>query len=310
MVRVLTVGELLVEIMRPETNCPLSRPGTFKGPFPSGAPGIFIDAVAKLGVSAGIIGSVGNDAFGQCIVDRLVLDGVDTRFIARSPTKTTGMAFVTYNDDGTRDFLFHLKESAAVDIVKPAAFDFVKETEILHVSGTSLSLNDDIRRLCYELVRSVKSRGGRVTFDPNIRPELAGDEQLLSWYGPVLSATDILLPSGDELLWLSKCGTPEEAAKKLHHQGISIIVRKMGEQGCELYLDGAKQLASPGFRVACVDPTGAGDCFAAGVVYGVLQSWSWERTLAFANGLGGLSTTVLGPMEGTPALQIVLDFIQ
>lgn len=308
--RVLTVGELLVEIMRPDRNLPLSEPGTFMGPYPSGAPGIFIDAAAKLGISAGMIGAVGNDAFGQCIIDRLVRDGVDTRYIGRSPDKTTGIAFVTYYDDGSRDFLFHMKDSAAVDIAKPDDFEFAGETEILHISGTSLTIDDSVRELIYEWVRRVKTGGGRVTFDPNIRPELAGDEKLLSWYGPVLAAADILLPSGDELQWLTGSETPEEAAKRLHEQGISTIVRKMGERGCELYLNGAKQLESPGFRVACVDPTGAGDCFAAGVVYGVLHSWDWERTLAFANALGGLSTTVLGPMEGTPTLKTVLDFIQ
>jgi sugar/nucleoside kinase (ribokinase family) len=58
-IQVVSMGELLVEIMRERTDEPLGVKGTFAGPFASGAPAIFIDAVARLGVSSGFIGSVG-----------------------------------------------------------------------------------------------------------------------------------------------------------------------------------------------------------------------------------------------------------
>lgn len=62
-----TVGEALCEIMRVETNIGLDTPALFKGPYPSGAPAIFIDTAAKLGNPSGLIGTVGNDAFGKCM---------------------------------------------------------------------------------------------------------------------------------------------------------------------------------------------------------------------------------------------------
>ena len=49
-----TMGEILVEIMRPRPDMPLSEPGEFLGPYPTGAPAIFIDAVARLGEHTGI----------------------------------------------------------------------------------------------------------------------------------------------------------------------------------------------------------------------------------------------------------------
>jgi len=66
-----TMGEMLVEIMRPKAGMALFAPGEFVGPFPSGAPAIFIDTVARLNHSAGIIGGVGKDDFGKNILDRL-----------------------------------------------------------------------------------------------------------------------------------------------------------------------------------------------------------------------------------------------
>ncbi|WP_201318829.1 sugar kinase [Paenibacillus sp. EPM92] len=309
MEHVYTIGELLVEIMRTETNVPLSEPAMFAGPYPSGAPAIFIDAVAKLGLSCGIIGAVGQDAFGRCLTDRLMKDGIQCAHVYRSDAKTTGMAFVTYSDDGSRDFLFHMNDSAAVEIPWPIDLQFMQGTKALHLSGTSLTINDSIRELCNEAVRVVKRGGGIVTFDPNLRPELALDRKWIGWYGPVLQHTDILLPSGDEVERLTGCPNVEEGTQRLFEQGISLVVRKMGEHGCELYQNGVRSEAVPGFSVHCVDPTGAGDCFNAGVVYGYLQGWTWKETLRFANAVGALSTTALGPMEGTRDLETILEFM-
>ena len=61
MAEILTVGEILVEIIRGKVGIGLDESTTFKGPFASGAPAIFIDTVANLGHKAAIIGGVGDD---------------------------------------------------------------------------------------------------------------------------------------------------------------------------------------------------------------------------------------------------------
>src|SRR5690554_5549809 len=65
-----TMGEMIVEIMRPRVDMPLDTAGEFLGPYPSGAPAIFADTVAKMGKKSGIIGGVGNDDFGKCLLER------------------------------------------------------------------------------------------------------------------------------------------------------------------------------------------------------------------------------------------------
>ena len=72
-----TAGEALCEIMRETCDVGLEAAGTFRGPFPSGAPAIFADTAAKLGCPSGLIGTVGDDAFGRCILKRFEQDGVD-----------------------------------------------------------------------------------------------------------------------------------------------------------------------------------------------------------------------------------------
>src|SRR5437016_2679994 len=99
--RVMTLGEPLVEVMRTELDRPLDRPGDLVGPFPSGAPAIFACAAARLGVTSGLIGLVGADAFGDCVLNRLRSDGVDTTLLRVVEGYPTGVAFVSYHSDGT-----------------------------------------------------------------------------------------------------------------------------------------------------------------------------------------------------------------
>lgn len=66
------------------------------GPYPSGAPAIFADQVAKLGFGSVLFSCVGNDAFGEMNIARLEKDGVNVNGIAMLQKATTGSAFVSY----------------------------------------------------------------------------------------------------------------------------------------------------------------------------------------------------------------------
>ena len=77
MAKVLTVGEILVEIVATTKGDGFREAQPLIGPFPSGAPAIFIDQVGKLGTPCAILGRVGDDDFGQLNLDRLRRDGVD-----------------------------------------------------------------------------------------------------------------------------------------------------------------------------------------------------------------------------------------
>jgi sugar/nucleoside kinase (ribokinase family) len=89
------------------------RCDVYRGPFPSGAPGIFIDQAAQVGSQCIFVGAVGNDAFGEVILDRLSAHGVAIDLVARVQGVPTGSAFVSYNDDGSRDFVYNIAHSAA-----------------------------------------------------------------------------------------------------------------------------------------------------------------------------------------------------
>ena len=170
--RIMTIGEILVEIMATERGQSFRAPGTLVGPFPSGAPAIFIDQVGRLGHPAGIIGCVGDDDFGWLNIDRLRRDGVDTSAVALLADAVTGSAFVTYTETGDRHFIFNLANSAsgrlsASSITEPVLADCTW----FHVVGSSL-FSPGITAAVRKAIAMVKRGGGVISFDPNIRPEI------------------------------------------------------------------------------------------------------------------------------------------
>lgn len=297
---VIALGEALVEIMRPGIGQPLHRPGTFLGPYPSGAPAIFADAVARLGISCGFIGCVGADPFGDCLVDRLRTDSVDVTYLSRVPDAATGVAFVAYREDGSRQFIFHIA-GAAAGRLGPEQIDagYIQSGRWLHITGSSLSVNEPMRQACYRAVEIAAQAGLTISFDPNLRAELMGAEGVRRLVEPVLVHATVVLPSGEEARLLTGIDDDVQACRALLARGARIVALKHGAAGSVLFTDG-RQVHVPGFQVTEVDPTGAGDCYAAGLATALLQGWDLEPAARFANAVGALAVTQQGPMEGAP----------
>lgn len=300
---VICVGDLLVEIMREKIDEPLNVPGTFVGPFPSGASGIFIDAVAKLGEKAGFIGAVGDDDFGTLILQRLQEDGVDTSQIRVLKDYTTGTAFVTYFSDGSRKFIYHLDRAATGQIYP----EWIEETyfsniKYLHIVGSTISINEHCREACYRAVHYTKKRGGKISFDPNLRPELSDVQQIKEFLKPILSKSDIIFPSGREAELLTEKIDSEEACREFLRHGCEIVALKRGQKGSTVF-SSTEKFEIPAFQVEEVDPTGAGDCYCAGFIMGLLKGLELNQVAKIANAVGALAVAKKGPMEGAPTLE-------
>jgi sugar/nucleoside kinase (ribokinase family) len=259
-----------------------------------------------LGVPSGFVGVVGADDFGECVVGRLRADGVDTAHVRTAPGYTTGIAFVAYRGDGSRKFVFHLPQSAAA-LLSPddVHASYVSGADFVHVTGSALSIGESAHRACMKAVRLCKEAGGRVSFDPNIRPELVGIDQVREICQPVLDQCDLLLPSGPEATMLTGDADEETACRSLVERGIPIVALKRGEKGSMIFT-ADQTIESPSVAVTEVDPTGAGDCYGGAFVAGLLEGWDLPKVARFANVVGALAVTRKGAMEGAPWREDVL----
>lgn len=297
MKKIVTVGEILVEIMAVEPGEGFREPIPLVGPFPSGAPAIFIDQAARFGQPCGIVSCVGRDDFGRLNVDRLRNDGADVSAIAEDPARPTGSAFVRYRDDGSRDFIFNIRHSACASIaLNEAARTLIAGADHLHVMGSSL-FSDDVLGVIRFAADDLRRRGGTVSFDPNIRKELLDAPGMREALDFVLSRTDLFLPSGDELFLFSAAADERAAVAAMLERGVGAVVLKRGAGGAS-YFDAFQDIFAPAHPVDVVDATGAGDCFGATFVSCWLRGLPPSEALVLANAAGALAVGRTGPMEG------------
>ncbi len=298
MPEVLSIGNMLVEVMRAERDAPLDRPGAFVGPFPSGDTPIYIDAVARLGRAAGFIGVVGKDDFGACLLERFRRDSVDCSGVKVLPEYSTGVAFVAYFGDGSRRFLFHWRHASAGQLSPDdVSSDYVRQVRWLHLTGCNLAVCASARDACYRAMDLLPD-GARVSFDPNLRPEVLSVEEIRALCAPVLERADVFFPSAGEAMLFTGAESDVEGCRQLAAAG-KLVVLKQSAAGSRIF-SGEEEIAVPGFVVEEADPTGAGDCFCAGFTVALLEGMSLPEAGRFANAVGALAVTQRGPMEGAP----------
>jgi tagatose kinase len=287
--RLLIVGESLVEFVRPEKGLGWTDRGAFLGPFPSGAPAICADAAAMAGAEVALVSTVGADPFGRVVLERLTADRVDVNGVRVAEDAVTGTAFVAYERDGSRSFVFHVADAAPGRIVGADLGSAPEQADWIHVSGASLALSPAMAAAIMEAVERVVAHGGRVSFDPNLRGGSSGVRDMPEAMQRLLEVAAVVLPADGELEAL---GTDADA---LVDEGKTVCVTA-GPDGARLYSDGEISVV-PGVAVTEVDPTGAGDTFAGVFLATLLRTGEAHRAAAVANRAGAAHVAAMGPME-------------
>jgi sugar/nucleoside kinase (ribokinase family) len=311
MPKIISIGEILVEIMTKEVNQTFLIPAQLEGPFPSGAPAIFADSAAKMAGDVGMISAIGNDDFGRINTIRLQQDNVDISHIKILPNKTTGTAFVTYFDTGERQFIFHFSDSAAGQL----SFDhddkeYIKSAKYLHIMGCSISASENNRKVILEAVRFAKNNGVLISLDPNIRQELLKDNNILDSFNEILDLADILLTGKEEIQQITNQNNIKNALAYMFNKHAKIIVIKNGKSNVELYTKDQYFMSQSYDYGKMIDQTGAGDCFDGAFIAALSQDYSLENSLLLATTAGSVSVTKKGPMEGTSTLEYIKDLIK
>ena len=265
MAEIWTMGETLVEIMRTEVDKPLNETGLFSGPYPSGSSAIMISTVARMGHSCGIISGVGNDGFGECMLNRLKKDGVDVSKVLVDPDGSTACAFVAYDSQGDRRYLFHWDETPATKAVMPDVTEpSLKEAKYFHVMGCALTAKLSYGWEIVKTARAMKAQGTKISFDPNVRTEHLTNpkksKESFEIINAMLEITNLFAPGLDELKLVTGIDDVEEAVKKcFENPNLEILMLKMGSKGSRVYTRDGQVVEQGLYKVESVDPTGAGD---------------------------------------------------
>ena len=256
---VVAIGELLIDFA-PVSTDDAGYP-TLKAQ-PGGAPGYFLAALQKYGCTTALMGKVGEDAFGNLLVNTLDTLGISTKGIVKDPSVFTTLAFVTLDATGNREFSFARKPGAdtrlRVEELDTALLDSCK---VLHFGTLSLT-GEPARSATKAAVAYAKEHGKLISFDPNLRKPLWPNDEVakeqIEWS---LHQADIVKISDEEIEFLWGISPEEGAQKLLREYGVRLVYATLGPKGCHFAnAQGYGKVASPtGIHV--VDTTGAGDIF-------------------------------------------------
>lgn len=289
---ILALGELLLDFVPTRSDMRLSEPGTVIKTV-SGSAGIFSCAAAALGARCGLLGKVGRDPFSRLAVETVARSGVDTSHMVQSEEGQIGLAFLEYLPEG-RNYQYYRENSvgsrfSAGDLDEAV----IAQAQILHLPGMLLELNESIRGACFEAVAMAKRHGVLVSFDPNIRGELRWGGEARERMLRMASQADILKPTLAEARLLTGQEDVWAILDVLHGMGPKLVAISRDKDGA--LLSAADQVvASPGIDVPVVDPTGAGDCFAAALCCCVQRDMALEDAVRFCNCVGTLVCTKRG----------------
>lgn len=304
-----TMGEMIVEIMRPRADMPLDVAGEFWGPYPSGAPAIFADTVAKMGKNAGIIGGVGKDDFGKCLMEHLHAHGVNCEFVEEIEGCSTGAAFVTYFSSGERKYIFHIGNTPAA-MAKSPNISSIENPAFFHLMGCSLTANDVFYDEILKTLYKFMDKGAKISFDPNLRPELIGKRSMTEFIGPILENCSVLMPGEEELLNITKSTRVEQGLEKLfRNPKLEIVALKKGSKGCTIY-SRQEQFDLGIYPVVQKDATGAGDSFDAAFLCALVDELPLKECAKIASAAAALNTAAFGPMEGQISPKSVADMVR
>lgn len=297
---VVSFGELLIDFIALESGVTVGEASGFIK-APGGAPANVAVAVARLGRPAAFLGQVGDDPFGHFLAGVLASNGVDVSGLRLSSAARTALAFVSLAADGDRSFVFYRHPSADM-LMRPedVALAVVDRYAAFHF-GSITMIGEPSRAATLRAVGHALSAGKLVSYDPNLRLALWPDAAAAR--AGMLAGLDyahVVKVSEEEVDFM----VPGQGARALWRDHTRLIVVTRGADGARLFTRDA-EYSAPGYRVAPVDTTGAGDSFVAGLLVGLLDhpdDYTEQLTdlLRFANAVGALTTTKKGAIPALP----------
>jgi 2-dehydro-3-deoxygluconokinase len=279
------VGESMAALL-PDVPGPLDGVESF-AVSAGGAESNVACALRALGVPSAWVSRVGDDGFGRRLVGEVARRGVDTSGVAVDPARPTGLYLKeTGGSDRDGDLgagrsrLHYYRAGSAASAMAPATLRepavarLVDGARLVHLTGITPALSET----CLAMVRALLDapRGQRlVSFDLNWRPALWRDRDA-GVLREFVNAADVALLGADEAEVAFGTGVPMEL-RALFPGPSTIVVKDAERVVTALTADGA--VSEPALTVDVVEPTGAGDAFAAGYLAGTLHGFDQRRRL-------------------------------
>ena len=259
---------------------------------------IFASNLSSLGANVAFLGKIGNDSFGDLVIESLRSKNVNVDLIIRDKNSNTGATVVlNYNEDRAMVTYQGAMNELTIDDISKETLSLAK-----HLHFSSYYLQPGIKKDIGRLLKMAKDSGLSTSFDMQWDP----DEKWDLNYEETLPLVDVFLPNEQELKYLTKKENIDEALDVLSQFSNAVIV-KMGNKGSLLFNNEKKNLKNAFINNEVVDAIGAGDSFNAGFIFKYINGESLEKCQEFGNLMGAVNTTAAG---GTTAFSSYKNVIR
>ena len=254
-------------------------------------------AMARLNGNVSMIGKVGEDGFGQTLINSLKNDKVDTTYI-QTAKGATGVALITVDKNAQNSI-----------VVSPGANFEVKEDDIdnnIEAIKNSdivvLQLETPLNTIKYALNKAKELNKYTIL---NPAPAVKLDDE-------IIKNVDLLTPNETELEIISGVSIETEediqkAAQIMIEKGVKELIVTLGSKG-SLYINKEKSMFKKAYKVEAVDTTAAGDSYTGALAVALSQEKCIEDAMDFASKVGALSVLKEGAQSSLPTLEDVKNF--
>lgn len=304
MKRFLTLGEPLVVFSSDEKDVSLTDTKHFTK-YLAGAELNVAVGVARLGIKADYVSSVGADPFGEFILKEIKQNKVSIKYLMVNENYWTGFYLKQQVTKGDPEVFYYRKNSAAAhfDINQLSKIDF-SNIGVVHTSGIMAGISEQGFESVDKLMELANKKSVLTTYDPNIRKPLwTSEEHMIKSLNYLASKSRIVLPGINEGNILVGSDKPEKIADFYLNQSevTNVVVVKLGAEGAYVKTKAGVSKIINGYKVdKVVDTVGAGDGFAVGLISGLLEGMSIEIATKRACAIGAMAVQSAGDSDGYP----------
>jgi len=314
---VFCIGELLIDFFCTDIDLDLVEGSNFLKKA-GGAPANVAATISKLGGDSSFIGKVGNDPFGNFLVQELDNVNVDTSMLIKDKYSLTTMAFVSLKANGERDFIFN-RGADGLFYYNELDEERIRKAKIIHFGSATALLNDPFQETYFKLMKFAKEQNIFISFDPNFRANLweNREQEFIELANKGINYADFVKVSEEELEIISGTSDKQNGINHLHQLGAKLVAVTLGKEGT-LLSNGKESETISSINIISIDSTGAGDAFVGATLFQFAQLDSprnlfdsfekLKEIIAFSNKVAAIVCTKIGAITSLPDYDEVINF--
>lgn len=311
----IAIGRLCIDLNANEINRPMEETMTFTK-YVGGSPANITIGMARMGMKTGFIGKVANDQMGRFITGYLEKNKIDTTHVVTDNTgAVTGLAFTEIKSPTDCSILMY-RDNAADLKLSPAEVseEYVKQAKVVLISGTALAQSPS-REAVFVTLDYARKHGATIVFDIDYRPYTwTSREETAIYYNLAAEKCDVIIGTREEFDMMERfegeaTNDAATAGKWFDHRA-QIVVIKHGKEGSIAYTKDGKSHKGAVFPAKVIKTFGAGDSYAAGFLYGLMQGWAISASMAFGGGAASIVISSHSCSDAMPTVEQVESYIE